>query len=94
MKNIDLETFTDLARAQLRILDDTTYDYLALYSQLGTYARKQIFAGKWCMEFIHRFYLHHKADDPKVVVILFPNSWDGVVLYRATSFLVKQNEYR
>lgn len=85
------EKFITIATEQLEIHEDEAYDFHTLFVILGPYAIKRIFAGTWRIAFIADF-----ADlcdkEPKLeqyhIVTMFPNSWDGVVLYRATSFLV------
>lgn len=85
------EKFITIVTEQLNIHEDEAYDYLSLFVTLGPYAHKRIIAGTWRLAFIADFAELCKKQ-PKLrqqlIVTLFPNSWDGVVLYRATSFLV------
>lgn len=87
------EKFINIATEQLKIREDEAYDFHSLFVTLGPYAHKFIFAGTWRIAFIADFAELCKKQ-PKLrqqlIVTMFPNSWDGVVLYRATSFLVNR----
>lgn len=82
---------TNIVAEQLKICEDEAYDFLSLFVTLGPYAHKRILAGTWRIAFTADFAELCKKR-PKLrqqlIVTLFPNSWDGVVLYRATTFLV------
>lgn len=84
------EKFITIATKQLDIYEDEAYDFQSLFVTLGPYAHKRILAGTWRIAFIEDFEKLCKKQ-PKLreqaIVTMFPNSWDGVVLYRATSFL-------
>ena len=82
------EKFINIVTKQLKTDQyDEPYDFHTLFVTLGPYAIKRIFAGTWRLAFIHQF-----ADlcdkypglEQYHIVTMFPNSWDGVVLYHHT----------
>lgn len=86
------EKFINTVTKQLKTdTYDEPYDFHLLFVTLGPYAIKRILAGTWHVAFIHQFADlcdKHPGLEKYHIVTTFPNSWDGVVLYRATSFLV------
>lgn len=87
------EKFINIVSKQLKT--DTfnePYDFHLLFVILGPYAIKRILAGTWRVAFIQGFADlcdKHPGLERYHIVTTFPNSWDGVVLYRATTILCK-----
>ena len=87
------EKFINIVTKQLKTDQyDEPYDFHTLFVTLGPYAIRRIFAGTWHVAFIANFEELCKKQ-PKLrqqlIATMFPNSWDGVVLYRATTILCK-----